>query len=71
MSHTAYNQATGAMMDTTGIEVESLEITEEITMETVGNKLKVTSKAPRARALTTLTSSSNVLKVVRYLPLSN
>lgn len=71
MSHTAYNQATGAMMDTTGIEVESLEITEEITMETVGNKLKVTNKTPRARALTTLTSSSNVLKVVRYLPLSN
>jgi len=59
------------MMDTTGIEVESLEITEEITMETVGNKLKVTNKTPRARALTTLTSSSNVLKVVRYLPLSN
>ena len=71
MLHTAYNQATGAMMDNTGIRVDSLEITEEITMETVGNKLKVTNKTPRARALTTLTSSSNVLKVVRYLPLSN
>jgi len=50
------------------MDIETLQFDEEITLETVGNKLKVTSKAPRARALTTLTSSTNTLKVVRYLP---